>query len=99
LSGLYLRGGEIMHTKGKWTREGTTVEVVQDGEGKMLVDVYGETQEETEANAHLIAAAPDLLEACKRAFRFIDYTLDSTRETHRVREILARAISKAEGKD
>ena len=46
--------------------------------------------EQTMANAKLIAAAPDLLEACRRA---LDYIADDVTE----RDILAAAIRKATG--
>ena len=40
-----------------------------------------------------------LLEACKRAFRFIDYSSSQTGEIPEVLNTLAKAISKAEDKD
>lgn len=99
----------MSYTKGQWVREGTTVEVVQDGEGKMLVDVYGETQEETISNAHLIAAAPDLLDACIEASRVLSHIKD-TPKADPLRYVpvsaymkaynkIKQAIAKAEGKD
>lgn len=46
---------------------------------------------EGEANAHLIAAAPDLLEACKRVLSELDYVSIGAEED------LRAAIAKAEG--
>ena len=48
------------------------------------------TREEQEANARLIAAAPELLEACKAAQRVIEFFLT----THNT---INKAIAKAEG--
>lgn len=70
---------ESRHTPGPWT-------VDIDGEFEGFINVYGgdsleilvkgtlsdeRSDDESIANARLIAAAPDLLEACKRALPFI----------------------------
>ncbi len=57
------------HTPGPWRRVGSTVQAGATDEGThvMVSDSYfghGD-REETEANARLIAAAPDLLEALR----------------------------------
>jgi len=55
---------ELKHTPGPWSiRQESVWSVGTDHEMSALV--YGCTDEEEEANAHLIAAAPDLLEALK----------------------------------
>lgn len=51
--------------------------------------------EEHQANARLIAAAPELLEACKKALKDNRMQADSSLE---VEAILLAAISKAEGR-
>ena len=57
----------------------------------VLKDEYGrKIQAQDEANARLIAAAPDLLKACKDALAKLDGCSDAT-------EILAEAIDKAGG--
>jgi hypothetical protein len=61
-----------------------------------FADVEGETPDEAAANAALIAAAPELLEACKESLRFIvnrpeNWALGT-------QDMIERAIAKAEGK-
>lgn len=53
------------------------------------------SKEETEANAHLIAAAPDLLEALKG---LMDSAADGGRPYGEAREKAEAAIEKAEGR-
>jgi len=60
--------------KGKWDVTGDYA--ILDAEGKIIAEVYktvayGDLRP-AEANARLIAAAPDLLEACKKARQFIE---------------------------
>lgn len=67
------------------------------GVESILAETCGShTEEEHEANARLIAAAPDLLEACKAA-RTID-TVARTSDREAIMTLLDSAISKAEGK-
>ena len=54
-----------------------------------VAEAQGDTQEEAEANAHLIAAAPDMYEALKN---LSNYPAES------VRQIAQMALAKAEGK-
>lgn len=61
------------HTPGPWNVDGGTnnkgdLYIWQTGEyygGHAIATVHGEIQEGAEANARLIAAAPDLLATCK----------------------------------
>lgn len=53
--------------------------------------------EETKANAHLISAAPDLLEALKTITEAFDATFDPNRRRQAL-EDAKQAILKAEGK-
>ena len=61
------------HTKGPWHTDGGTnskgdLFIWKKGEyygGHAIATVHGEIQEGSQANAYLIAAAPDLLKACK----------------------------------
>ena len=79
------------HTPGPW---GISRDAVP--KGHVQSTVYAEhsgqrvaTVFESEANVHLVAAAPELLEACKKA---LTCGLDSS-----VRALVVAAITKAEG--
>ena len=89
----------MKHTKGEWYTSGKSINnaeqhlVISEDKGQNVAVCYG--VEEAQANAHLIAAAPELLEACKTAIEGnrthapIDVTF----------RILQEAINKAEGKN
>jgi len=51
---------------------------------------------EGEANAQLIASAPDLYEACKEGLELLSINLEANRG--KVSELLKQALAKAEGK-
>lgn len=60
-----------------------------------IADVYSEAFRDSDtqkANASLIAAAPDLLEACRFAHSLID---SKSRDADRIEEKLRKAIEKA----
>jgi len=61
--------------------------------------VRGRTLEEAEANAHLIASAPDLLEALKRSVVALEECADCL-DSYRIGQLEAAraAIAKAEGR-
>jgi hypothetical protein len=64
-------------------------------------DVTGPNLVQAEANARLIAAAPDLLEACKEAYSAVagsDSFADCIHRILKMRNVLREAIEKAEGK-
>ena len=65
-------------------------------------EAYGNTKDEAEANAALIASAPELLEACKNALALIEYVSPSEfdmsgTELQKELEPIRQAISKAGG--
>ena len=68
------------------------------GEGVLASSSPG--TEERKANARLIAAAPDLLAACKAALSLVEsLPYDPTdRQTLRINDQIADAIAKAEGR-
>lgn len=56
-------------------------------------------QEDGEANAHLIAAAPELMDACQRALVFMQGDQPAPwNSVNAVMAILKKAIAKAEGR-
>jgi hypothetical protein len=70
---------ELKHTPGPWEikRDGSAPEITGSGwRGRRTVAVvqyaHGSEDPEVRANSHLIAAAPDLLEALKSMFKEID---------------------------
>jgi len=90
------------HTKGPWERSKTAKLCIlgkENGHGRFTICVMQNPHiQEQEANARLIAAAPELLEGCKSALKVL--TLDSDMEEDFRPEIkaLRAAIAKAEGK-
>lgn len=100
----------MKHTKGQWNVSSSSLVVSE--EGKMIsnclqfisIPELSISLEEAEANAHLIAAAPELLEALKSAVNLID-TLTDNIESEEAIEIYGQyytgflnAINKAEGR-
>lgn len=90
------------HTPGPWKAVKTTntpwsIVVNHDGplpnehQGDLLTQISGLRWESDEANAHLIAAAPELLEALKRI-------LENKFEPDKITCIAEAAIAKAEGR-
>ncbi len=74
----------MKHAPAPWTAHFTgdaLWEIYADGSEIKHADVFGCNQEMDEANAHLIAAAPDLLELARMlALNLPDYELDLARE-------------------
>lgn len=102
----------MSHTKGPWTVNSRAIEEVKEPSSVIAIvndgDDNGDEQlkGEWKANARLISAAPDLLEACKKAIEFINNGVefgyiqlpekgDSALLTQ---PMLEQAIAKAEGK-
>jgi hypothetical protein len=97
---------ELKHTPGPWSiRQESVWSVGTDHE--MTALVYGCTDEEEEANAHLIAAAPDLLGALKAMVDKFDSEIhneydgtgmleDRLSEANFARRIIAKAEGRAE---
>lgn len=96
----------MAHTPGRWKRAGTSV-LTQDG--GLVASVYdgsdysaeacGERQHKHKtaaANAQLIEAAPDMLEACKKALEYTHNLRSSEVARRNVIDELNRVIHKAE---
>jgi len=66
--------GDAKYTPGPWTENGTSVHAAND---QMIAAVYGDHPEckydaRMGANARLISAAPDLVEACQRTLAMLE---------------------------
>ncbi len=107
---FYLRGMReqlntetMKHTKGKW--EVSTISVsdwksVAIGNNELIIAHLvirdNEITKEDEANAKLIAAAPELLEACEMVDKFFEKTdILNINENRKVWEVIQQAIKKA----
>jgi len=92
-----------MFTKGPW--EVTPIQTVVNARTRVCigaVTIDGRPQKELTANAHLIAAAPDLYEACKTAEQELEqrYGANEGSAVDRAAlKIIKTAIAKAEGKE
>jgi hypothetical protein len=81
---------------GPWTHDGDCVE----SNRGTVAETYGFDQEEMEANARLIASAPDLLAACKRAAAAVGSAASHGQYySDAIEADLKAAIAKAEGTD
>lgn len=94
------------YTAGPWKIEGGTNKkgdlfVWMDGDycgGHGIATVHGEIQEGAKANARLIVAAPDLLEACKYTLRCLQRNeIPIGMIGSETKHILRLAVEKAEG--
>ena len=92
----------VTHTAGPWALPALDatnrfhVGQVVDGDGATICIAYG-TNSETVANARLIAAAPDLLEACEAAVKATGGSQYWNGETHAFLLLCEAAIAKAKG--
>jgi len=94
---------ESKYTPGPWTAEAKDLggevpswRVYNMPEGQQVASVHRWNGEGDEANAHLIAAAPDLLEACKEALVRLEC---HNHPDGRRLDNLRAAIAKAEGQE
>lgn len=98
-----------MHTAGPWRLSGFEAfvkapsRVIMGADGFSIANVGERTPEENAANAHLIVAAPDLLEAVRIALKCMAWCRRhhkdaQTGEGFPVEMIFHAAIAKAEGK-
>ncbi len=89
-----------MHTQGKWYAEGNSVRVKHSAGGWLRIALVDGGDSVYIPNALLIAAAPELLEACIMAVRYIDFILPADIEDEQIPYEtlvpLKQAIAKAE---
>jgi hypothetical protein len=98
-----LKGGlKMKHTSGTWKqviRQPGTMLTIENNDCEYVCSLLGGDKDK-EANARLIAAAPDLLEACKAAAKFYQDNFDIMPVAWQTfDDILTQAIEKAEGKE
>lgn len=84
------------HTHGPWNAKDSIVYSLESGKYVARCDIGGR-DEETEANARLIAAAPDLLGALKEALDQLETWNTESEPTFTMRRA-SEAIAKAEGR-
>mgnify|MGYP000961965387 CR=1 FL=1 len=87
------------HTPAPWSIDECTGHIIpSSGVGGGICDPWGDSIEQMEANARLIAAAPELLEACKNIVAACELTDDAYYDAIDTAINIARAaIAKAEG--
>lgn len=89
------------HTPGPWQRPKTNGETIivggdyaDEGEPDLIITVQSSSNELNQLNAHLIAAAPELYEACKEFVRKCEC---GEARSHRSYAQMKAALAKAEG--
>lgn len=94
----------MKHTPGPWNQMVKMNGFTAVGANTLIARVFSTAFQDLEnerANAHLIAAAPDLLEAVKDALAFLDRPDITTYEWYKLAPkhvaMFRRAIAKAEG--
>jgi len=85
------KGCEMNYTKGEWEIKG------QDIISKDVENGYICTWSGSKADAHLIASAPELLEACKDIVQAYDVKMGAKAVNLRI-EVMRDVINKAGGK-
>jgi len=89
----------VNYTKGELRKAGLRVET----DKVFIADCnQSDNLNEMDANAHLISAAPDMYEACKKTLLLLQYITTGDFEIGKdkpVRDLLEKVIAKAEGKE
>ena len=105
-AGDNMKTKNAQHTKGPWNLEKHAVELCylvrndEYGMATLATVSSGKREDGTsgDANARLIAAAPDLLAACQEALDYLG-RIDEGSEGCELRDSLRAAIAKAEGRE
>lgn len=108
MSNTSMEGLKVKHTAGPWRYENGCLFSKERRLSIATVNILGsiETEPEELANAYLIASAPELLEACKRALPWMGKLIASRvhedcvmpNDAVRTMEMLEAYIAKAEGR-
>lgn len=83
------------HTSGLWNKDRN---IIEDSNGNVIAEVSYKQDGYVQANARLIASAPDLLEACKAVLDIIN-SYSHIPAQFKACQILQDAINKAERRD
>ena len=83
---------KLKHTAGNWIVKDGQIYPEETGKTLALIPYFDEDNEEQAANAKLIAAAPDLLDALKRAYSIM--ATDQEYTGRQIMEIMREAIQK-----
>lgn len=83
---------KLEHTAGNWIAKEGQIYPEETGKTLALIPYFDEDNEEQAANAKLIAASPDLLDALKRAYSIM--ATDQEYNGRQIMEIMREAIQK-----
>ena len=92
---------DLNYTKGEWRIEhypDSQIKIHSGFESICGLTYDGKVADEVEANAHLIAAAPDMYEALERLVDYLNY-LGVPEDCEDQYEEANKALAKAEGKE
>ncbi len=98
----------MRHTPGPWRAAGphdvngepvAYIYQEQEGQSHALAIVRMDSKTSPEANARLIAAAPELLEVAQNALAFLSVSSETGEYKDHLSQRLEQAIAKAEGKE
>ena len=93
---------EVGYTRGPWFVGTGWIGAGEIKDGRVIANLHAYPYGDSEANARLIAAAPELLEACKSALERMEVLIDADEATYLDRKVFVKledVISKAEGRD
>jgi len=90
---------KMKHTPGPWKADNWATGWTVSAPDSHYSVCHLEDCNNAEANAHLIAAAPDLLEACKNLNAWVGVTLGYEYDEDPIAEKVCKAIAKAEGRE
>lgn len=84
----------LKHTPGDWHAKDGQIYPTETGKTLALVPCYDKEDQEQEANAKLIAAAPDLLDALIHAYSFM--IMDTNYQGRVILETMRTALQKTQ---